>query len=254
MTAHEQQLQRVELLLGAEAVARLRQAHVCVIGLGAVGSFAVEALARTGVGHLRLVDFDVVAPSNLNRQLFALTETIGRRKVDVAVERVRAINPDIVIDARPAFFADDTLEDLLAPPLDYIVDAIDSLNPKVALIRAAVEREIPIISSMGAASRTDPTKLQLTDLFKTEGCPLAARVRKRLRRVGIRRGVWAVWSAQPLVRKAVDPATVPSEDGAPAPRGRERHVLPSLCPLPGIFGLTAANHVIMALVDGSSGP
>lgn len=249
MTAHDQQLQRVELLLGAEAVARLRQAHVAVIGLGAVGSFAVEALARTGVGHLRLVDFDVIEPSNLNRQLYALTDTIGRRKVDVAVERVHAINPDIRVDARPAFFAEDTLDELLAPPVDYIIDAIDSLNPKVGLIRAAVERGIPIISSMGAASRTDPTQLRLTDLFKTEGCPLAARVRKRLRRVGIRRGVWAVWSAQPLVRKAVDPATVPeeAEDDAVERRGRERHVLPSLCPLPGIFGLTAANHVIMEL-------
>lgn len=251
----ETRFHRTELLLGAEGLERLRGARVLVAGLGAVGSYAVEGLARAGVGALRLVDFDVVQPSNINRQLLALESTIGRAKIDVAAERVRDINPQCEVDARRVFIDADTAPGILAGPLDAVVDAIDSLSPKVALLSAAHRAGLWTVSCMGAATRTDPLALRIDDISRTVHCPLARLVRKRLRRVGVGSGILCVYSAEPAAREASA-----ASDADPAPpgfehrRGRPRRTLGSLSTLTGMFGLVAATRVILRLAAADAGP
>ncbi|HEY3378249.1 MAG TPA: tRNA threonylcarbamoyladenosine dehydratase, partial [Armatimonadota bacterium] len=164
---------RTELLIGAEGLTYLQHARVAIFGLGGVGSYAAEALARSGVGMLRLVDFDRVAASNFNRQLYALQSTLGATKVSIAMARLRDINPEIQLDGQEAFFHADTADQLLASPLDFVIDAIDSLGPKCELLAQCVERGIPVISAMGAAARTDPAALRRSTIWETAGCPLA---------------------------------------------------------------------------------
>lgn len=235
---------RTRLLLGEEAMARLAAARVAVIGLGAVGSYALEGLARAGVGHLRLVDFDLVRPTNINRQLLALESTVGHPKVEVARRRVLDINPACEVEALPLFVTAATLPDVLRPPLDFVVDAVDSLGPKVTLLAAAVRSGIAVISCMGAASRTDPTAIRIGDLHETMHCPLARWVRKRLRHLGITTGIRCVYSLEPPA-----PVTAPPEpvDKDVHPQGRPRRPLGSLSCLTGILGLTAANEVVLRL-------
>lgn len=251
MTTPER-LRRTELLLGAEALARLRAARVTVAGLGAVGSYAVEALARAGIGHLCLVDFDTVQPSNLNRQLFALGSTLGRLKTEVAAERVRDIAPDCTVEIRTVFINAATAPTIAADAGDYLVDAIDSLGPKVELLVAAVAAGRRVIASMGAATRTDPLAIRVGDLARTEACPLARFVRKRLRARGITAGIRCVYSIEPSGRRGAktgvgepDPTAEPR--AADAPGGRIRRPLGSLSCITGMFGLIAAREVIMAL-------
>lgn len=236
----EDRFKRTRLLLGEEAMARLASARVLVVGLGAVGGFATEALARSGVGHLRLVDCDTVCESNCNRQLYALTETIGRPKADVARERVIGINPACEVDARNVFACKENMGELFAGPPDIVVDAIDSLNPKVDLICAALEAGLPIFSSMGAARRLDPTAIRVADISKTRFCPLARAVRSRLHRRGIAKGVSCVYSIEPAPEDSFVP---PQAEDIPE-RGRARVVMGSLPTITGIFGLTLANAVI----------
>ncbi len=233
---------RTEQLLGAEALRRLAAARVAVFGLGAVGSYAVEALARAGIGCLRLVDCDVVRPSNFNRQLLALDSTLNRPKAEVARDRVLDINPRCAVDARAVFVAPNTLDALLAGPLDIVVDAIDSVAPKVALIAAAVRAGLPVVSSMGAATRTDPFQIRAGDLAETDVCPLARFVRKRLRRMGIEHGVRCLFSVEPTREPAA--AAKPETVG----RGRPRVPLGSLSYATGIFGLLAAYEVLRRIV------
>ncbi len=183
-------------MVGEPGLQKLAAARVLVVGLGAVGSFAVEALARTGVGHLTLIDADVIEPSNINRQLYALGSTIGQPKCELAAARVADINPDCQIDARQIFVSASNLPELLAPGFDAVVDAIDSIDAKVELICAALDRGIPIFSSMGAARRRDPSAIKVADVSKTSGCPLAREVRRRLRDRGIKRGVTCVYSTE----------------------------------------------------------
>lgn len=236
---------RLELLVGRKGLMRLQQARVAVVGLGAVGSFAVEALARSGIGNLRLVDFDDIRPSNLNRQLLALQETVGRRKIDVAADRVRSINPDANVETRSTFFCAQEADALLGGGLDFVIDAIDSLGPKVDLIAAAVQRNIPLVSSMGAGGRSDPTCVKLTDISEVTGCTLARYVRKRIHRLGIHSGIAAVWSTE-RPKQPVEPAGEPTEEALT--RGRVRRSQPTLVVVPGVFGLTAASHVINTLL------
>lgn len=240
---------RVRMRVGDEGLARLQAARVVVVGLGAVGSFAVEALARSGVGTLRLVDFDDLHPSNLNRQLYALAGTMGRFKVDVAAQRVREINPACRVEGMRLFF-DAAQADRVLDGMDWCIDAIDSLNSKVALIAACTARNLPIVSAMGAADRTDPTRVRVTDLSGTDVCPLARFVRKRLRRLGIASGPIAVWSDEPPATVAPGHAAPPDAPPDGGRRGRVRRTLPSLAPLPGIFGLAAANVVLHRVVAG----
>ena len=236
---------RTEQLVGSEGCARLKAANVAVYGLGGVGSFAVEALARAGVGHLRVVDHDVVNPSNLNRQLFGLRSTIGRPKAEVAAERIRDINPDCLVDARRAFINGDSVAELLAPPVDVVVDAIDSVNAKVALLQAAFEQGIPLVSSMGAGGRQDGSRILVGDLSETDVCPLAAVIRKRLRRRGIATGIHCVYSTEPCRNDLPpDPVDVDIHVGP----GRKRTPLGTLSYMPALFGLRVAEEVIRMLL------
>ncbi len=243
---------RTEMLLGPDGLERLRGARVLVAGLGAVGSYAVEGLARAGVGYLRLADFDVVQPSNINRQLYALESTVGRQKTEVAAERIRDINPACEVDARRVFIDGETAPGLFDGGLDVVIDAIDSLNPKVALLRAARQAGLWTVSCMGAATRTDAAAIRTGDIAATEHCPLARLVRKRLRRVGVASGILCVYSVEPP--RAAVPAgesTDPVPPGFEHRRGRKRPPLGSLSTLTGMFGLIAATQAILHIAgDG----
>ncbi len=236
---------RTELLLGAEAMRRLAGSRIMVVGMGAVGSYAVEALARSGVGGLTLVDFDAIHTSNLNRQLFALESTLGRPKIDVATERVRDIHPACQVTPTACFINDESAPGLLAAQRpDVLIDAIDSLNAKVSLLYHAVDAGIPVVSSMGAATRTDPLAVRVADLADTAQCPLARFVRKRLRRRGIESGIRCIYSLEPAREEArgeLEAAVVGS--------GRPRQVLGSFACVTGVFGLTAAREAISMLVE-----
>ena len=236
---------RSELLLGEEALERLRTSRVTVFGLGGVGSFAVEALARAGVGQLRLVDHDAVGPSNLNRQLFALRSTLGQPKAAVAAARVRDINPDCEVDPCVTFIHAGTLLDLLTPRPDIMIDAIDSMACKVALLGRGYELGIPIISAMGAGGRMDSSQLAVGDLSDTRICPLAARVRKELRKVGITQGIRCVYSLEPADNKrAANPMDIEPHRGP----GRQRRPVGTISYMPAMVGLKVAEEVLKMLL------
>jgi tRNA A37 threonylcarbamoyladenosine dehydratase len=241
---------RTQRLLGNERFQRLQKRRVTVVGLGAVGGYVVEGLARAGIQHLRLVDFDTIKPTNLNRQILALETTLGQPKAVVARERVLAINPRCDVEALQLFTAEETLDIILSPPPDLLIDAIDSLNPKTQLLTGAYQREIPTLSSMGAALRTDPTKVRSADVFDTTNCPLAKHIRKRLRRRGVGHGISCVFSTEKVDFDYQRPQAEPKVGETPhADRGRERNVLGSLPTVTGIFGLTLANEAIMLLAS-----
>ncbi|MFH0920016.1 MAG: tRNA threonylcarbamoyladenosine dehydratase [Fibrobacterota bacterium] len=232
---------RVELLFGAEKMERLRKACVTVVGLGAVGSYAVEALARAGVGNLRVVDFDVVRESNVNRQLLALTSTIGRYKADLAASRIHDINPNCRVEALRVFADAETSEGLLSPRPDALVDAIDSVSCKAALLTVAARAGVFTLSAMGAATRLDPFKVKVKDISKSETCPLAREIRKRLRKAGISTGIRCVYSEETLRAKAIADPGVEKDFFE---RGRRRRTLGSVSYMTGLFGLIAAGEVI----------
>ncbi len=188
--------QRTALLLGEEAVATLAQKRVLVVGVGGVGAYAVEMLIRTGVGHLTLMDADDVNPTNLNRQLPALRSTIGEAKVDVLARRCHDINPQCTVDARREFLTADSVDQLLDEGFDFVIDAIDSVAPKVALIERCYRRRIKLISSMGAGGRIDPSKLRYADIADTFHDGLARVVRQRLKQRGILHGIKVVFSEE----------------------------------------------------------
>ena len=247
MNPDDEPLSRVERLLGHEALARLAGARVMVAGLGAVGSFAAEALARSGVGRLRIVDFDRVEPSNINRQLFALRSTIGRPKAEIATERIHDIAPACHVDAFDVRIKDENVLSILSPRPDVVVDAIDSLCDKVSLICACLSHNIPVISSMGAARRSDPTAVRAGVLDEVHGCPLAKNVRNGLRKAGmdvsaLRDGLRCVFSVEPVMT----PDSRAEASGA-APR-----VMGSLVCVTGVFGLVAAREAIRRIVAGDT--
>jgi len=242
---------RTRCLLGEEKFNLLQQAMVTIVGLGAVGGYAAEGLARSGVGRLRLVDFDTIQPSNINRQILALDSTVGQPKVEAAKERIHLINPDCQVEALQLFAADETLDSILSPPPDILIDAIDSLNPKIQLLTGAHQRNIPTFSSMGAALRSDPSKIKIGDIMTSNHCPLAKHVRNRLRRQGIEGGIHCIYSTERVDfayqgPEKTEKAASPYED-----RGRKRNVLGSLPTITGIFGLTIANEAILQLTEGA---
>lgn len=177
--------QRTEMLIGADALAKLKNSRVLICGIGGVGSYIAEALARAGVGAIDLLDFDTVAPSNINRQIIALTSTIGQYKTDVMAERIRDINPEITVTAHKCFIDETNVGEILSAPYTYIADAIDSVPSKLALIRHAKEADINIISSMGTGNKLDPTRFKIADISKTSVCPLARKMRGELKKAGI---------------------------------------------------------------------
>jgi tRNA A37 threonylcarbamoyladenosine dehydratase len=255
----ETRFSRLERLVGASGLRRLAGAHVAVVGLGAVGSYAVEGLARAGVGRLRLVDFDEVRPTNINRQLYALDSTVGLPKVEVARRRVADINPRCAVEPLQIFVHVENLDQVLAGPPDLLIDAIDALTPKVETIAAALDRKVPLISCMGAAVRTDPSRIKVGSLFSSRGCPLARRIRQRLRKRGLPLDFTCVYSDEPLSDEArTDEHPCEEHPSGDAPeeetirRGRKRRTLGSLPTLTGIFGLTAANQAIRVLLGTAS--
>lgn len=235
---------RIRRLLGETKLTKLKQAYVAVIGLGAVGSYATEALARAGIGRMLLVDFDTVQESNINRQLFALSSTLGQYKASVAKARVLDINPHCVVEAKQVFVDQATRPLLLAEKPDLVIDAIDSLAPKAELLTYCYQQNIPVFSSMGAALRTDPLQIKTGDIFDVTSCPLAAQIRRRLRKNGVARGIQCVYSTEPV---KFDYSQEAPAEGPQFSRGRKRNVLGSLPTLTGIFGLILANMGLLYL-------
>lgn len=245
-----QRFARIVQLIGNEKFHTLQNSFVTIVGLGAVGGHVMEGLARAGLGRLRLVDFDNIQLSNINRQILALETNLGKPKVEVARQRILSINPKCHVETMEIFAAEDTMAEILSPPPDLLIDAIDSLNPKIQLLTAAHNAGVEIISSMGAALRTDPTKIQYGDIFESSNCPLAKHVRKRLRRRNIEGGIGCVYSTEKVDFDYQPPE---KEDNATpyATRGRQRNVLGSLPTLTGIFGLYIANQAILKLTQYS---
>ncbi|MDO4551879.1 MAG: tRNA threonylcarbamoyladenosine dehydratase [Planctomycetia bacterium] len=242
---------RIRQFIGEDALQKLHHSRVLIVGLGAVGGYALEGLARAGIGHFRLVDFDVVQLSNINRQLFALESTLGQKKCEVAKTRVLDINPACKVQTLPIFVHEDTFHELFSDfTPDYVVDAIDALSPKVALMAYLQEHGIPSISSMGAALRTDPTQIRIGKLRNVKGCPLARMIKKRMRNQKIPMNSLCVYSTEDISSVRLS-RLAPPEPSAPGEvlRGRPRNVLGSLPTLTGMFGLVIANHVIQQLIS-----
>lgn len=237
---------RTQKLLGERRFQQLQNKTVTIVGLGAVGGYVLEGLVRAGVMNIKICDFDILQPSNINRQILALESTLGKSKVVVAKERALAINSNCRVEALELFAAEETLEKILEPHPDLLIDAIDSLNPKTQLLHGAYIRQIPTISSMGAALRTDPTLIRSGDIFSTTNCPLAKHLRKRLRRRDVGEGITSVYSTEKIdflyQKDEEQDNSTPHSD-----RGRTRNVLGSLPTITGIFGLTIANLAIMQL-------
>ncbi len=226
---------RTAAILGDEGVARLQKARVAVFGLGGVGGHAAEALCRAGVGHLDLVDNDTVAPSNLNRQIFALTSTIGQKKVDVAATRLRDINPAVALTLHDTFFLPDTADTFDFSSYDYVLDAIDTVSGKLELAVRCEAAQVPLIACMGTGNKTDPSRLKIGDVFATSVCPLARIMRSELKKRGIRR-LTVVWSDEPPLASSL-PSTVPHKKSSPG----------SLSFVPSVAGLLAAGEIVRAL-------
>ncbi|SHJ68173.1 tRNA threonylcarbamoyladenosine dehydratase [Alicyclobacillus tolerans] len=244
------QFSRTELVFGPEGVERLRNSSVAVLGAGGVGSFAMEALARIGIGQLILIDRDEVDVTNINRQIPALHSTIGQAKVEIMKKRIADIQPDCRVIAHRIFFLEETKDTLFQYPLDYVIDAIDTVSAKILLIKECYERKIPIVSSMGAANKIDPTQFRVMDLSKTRVDPIAKVLRRELRKYGIERGIKTVCSLESPktpredVRKnIVSPET---EENAPA---RKMKMPPaSVSYVPSVAGLILASVVVHDLL------
>jgi tRNA A37 threonylcarbamoyladenosine dehydratase len=236
----EKWLERTSLLLGDEKLKKLQNANVLVVGLGGVGAYAAEMIARAGVGRMTIADADVVSESNINRQLIALHSTVNRPKTEVMAERLRDINPSIELTIVSRFIKDDETDALLdSDKFDYVVDAIDTLSPKLALIKGALERQIPLVSSMGAGAKTDPTRMEICDIAKTHHCPLAHMLRKRLHKIGIRKGFSAVFSPEPVREGAM---ILCEEQNKKSNMGTISYI-------PAVFGIGCASVVIRGLID-----
>lgn len=192
---------RTELLLGADAMQRLASARVAIFGIGGVGGYVAEALARSGVGTLDLIDHDTVSVTNLNRQIIALHSTIGQRKVDVMAQRLRDIHPQIVVNTHPCFFLPENADDFDFSVYDYVVDAVDTVTAKLTIVEKAIRCGTPVISSMGTGNKVDPTQLRIADLAKTTMCPLARVMRKELGLRGIKH-IPVLFSEEPPITPA----------------------------------------------------
>ena len=231
-------LERTELLLGEEKLNILKQANILVVGVGGVGAYAAEMIVRAGVGRMTIADADKVSESNINRQLVALHSTIGREKCDILADRLKDINPELQLTVVNRFIKDDETDALLdSGDFDYVVDAIDTLSPKLALIKGALDRGIPLVSSMGAGAKTDPTLMEIKDIAKTH-CPLAHMLRKRLHKIGIKRGFWAVFSPEPVREGAM----ILCEEQ------NKKSNVGTISYIPALFGIGCASVVIRDLI------
>jgi tRNA A37 threonylcarbamoyladenosine dehydratase len=228
-------LQRTELLLGAEALDKLQQIHVLIIGLGGVGSFAAEFLARSGVGRMTIVDGDTVDLTNTNRQLPALHSTVGKPKTTVMAERLRDINPNLNLQVINEFLTPEVAKTFITKEFDYVFDCIDSIQPKQYIIVACKQQDVRVISSMGAGGRVDPSLVRVADISETFNCPFAQQVRKGLKRKGVRRGVTVVFSSE-----LVDRATMMLSDGTRF----KKSFYGTSSYIPALFGIHMASVVV----------
>ncbi|MBO4481199.1 MAG: tRNA threonylcarbamoyladenosine dehydratase [Bacteroidales bacterium] len=240
MTHYDWQ-QRTELLIGSEQLEKLHHSHVLIVGLGGVGAYAAEQLCRAGIGEMTSVDADTVDDSNRNRQLPALISTIGKEKVEVMAERLLQINPDLKLHTLREFVRDEgTIALLEQAPYDYVVDAIDSLSPKVFLIYHALQRQLKVVSAMGAGGKIDPMQVKVAPIEKTYQCRLAHAIRKRLHRMGIKKGFKAVFSPEPVPEEAVEIDANPDIN--------KLSTVGTISYMPAIFGCMAASVVIRDLI------
>jgi tRNA A37 threonylcarbamoyladenosine dehydratase len=256
MTLHR--FSRAELLIGVEGLTTLANKHVMICGIGGVGSYAAEALGRAGIGHITLVDFDDICLTNVNRQIHALSSTVGQSKVEVMASRLRDINPSATIKPLKEFFSAENATQLLTPQPDFVLDAIDHFTAKAALITICRQQGIPVISSMGAANKLDPTKIEVSDISATKNCRMARSMRKILKNSGITTGVKVVYSTE--LHRELDSAnsadygadSISANPGEQALHSeRPRVILGSISYIPSIIGLTMAGVVINELLDNN---
>lgn len=245
------QFSRTELLFGKEAMEKLQNARVAVFGIGGVGSFTVEALARSGVGNLDLIDDDKVCLTNINRQLIATRKTVGKYKVEVMRDRILDINPKANVVIHQCFYSKDTADQFDFSEYDYIVDAIDTVSAKIEMILRAQEKNVPIISCMGAGNKLDPTKFEVTDIYKTSICPLAKVMRRELKARGVKK-LKVVYSKEPA-RKPLEDLSISCRTNCICPPGAERkcterrQIPGSNAFVPSVAGLIIAGEVLKDL-------
>jgi len=233
-------LGRTSLLIGEATVKKLNTKHVMVVGMGGVGSFAAEFICRSGIGKMTIIDGDIVDPTNRNRQLPALSTNHGVSKADIMAERLKQINPEIQLNVVKEFVNPGMVEKMLEYNPDYIVDAIDSITPKITFLSTAFAKGIPIVSSMGAGAKLDPTQLKVVDISKTIICPFAQQVRKELKRKNIYKGIKAVFSPEPPIKESLM-----MTDG----RNFKKSAYGTISYLPATFGAVAASVVIRDLIQ-----
>ncbi|MCG9899979.1 MAG: tRNA threonylcarbamoyladenosine dehydratase [Hydrotalea sp.] len=232
-------MSRSELLLGKPILEELMKKHVLVVGLGGVGGICAEMIVRAGVGKITIVDADTVDISNTNRQIAALHSTVGKVKAEVLAERLKDINPDLVLEVIPQYLKDELVDEVVGKHrYDYAVDCIDTLGPKVAFLKACLDHGIPVVSSLGAGGRVDPSKVKVADISKTFGCNLARYVRKRLKNQGVKTGFQAVFSTE----KIDDSKVIVTEKAFP-----KKSLIGTISYMPAIFGCTVASVVVRGL-------
>jgi tRNA threonylcarbamoyladenosine dehydratase len=234
----ENWLSRTELCLGTEGIIKLRNSSVLVVGLGGVGAYAAEMICRSGVGQMTIVDGDLINSSNRNRQLPALVSTEGLPKAEVMSQRLKDINPELDLVVIPEYIRDERMIEILDPGFDYVVDAIDTLTPKVYLIYHSLKKGYKVVSSMGAGGKFDPTQIEIADISETTNCSLARILRKKLHRLGVRDGVKAVYSREPINKESVEAV----ED-----ERNKASVVGTISYMPAAFGIACASVVIREL-------
>ncbi len=232
---------REELLIGKEAIEILKNSRVAVFGVGGVGGFVVEVLARCGVGTIDVIDNDVVDPSNINRQIIATADTIGQEKVNVVEQRIKSINPNAVVNKHRCFFLPETAKDFDFTRFDYVVDAIDTVSGKIEIILQAKKAGVPVISCMGAGNKLDPTAFVVTDIYKTSVCPLARVMRQKLKKLGVQ-DLKVVYSTEKAMKPNYPPDMPPQRKVAPG----------SVAFVPSVAGIIAGGEVIKDLIGYSN--
>lgn len=233
-------LARTELLIGKENIEKLQNSHVLIAGLGGVGGYAAEAIGRAGVGEMTIIDNDVVTVTNLNRQLLATRSAEKKGKIKLMAERLMDINPDLKLHALKVYLKDEKIPEVLFQKFDYVVDAIDTLSPKIFFIKNCVERNLKLVSSMGSGGRLDPSQVQVVDISKSYNCQFAQVIRKKLHGWDIRTGFKVVFSPEPVPKSAV----MVTEN-----ESNKKSTVGTISYMPAIYGLTAASVVIRDLID-----